>query len=159
MLWPQNSYFRGTTGTKSRCTAERLWGKRHLNGVASEFTAARSRACFSGFLTFCCGYSGGEIVLGVGGGLGGLAASGSETNGRSLRLCEKVCITFPFPVIVRRAGRAPHALILPGPWEHRARGVAHTSLGPAKPTAIIPPPQMHSQTRPPPSHLALRVVW
>lgn len=35
--------------------------------------------------------------------------------GRSLGLCEKVCIKFPFPLIVWRAGLAPHALILKGP--------------------------------------------
>lgn len=35
--------------------------------------------------------------------------------GRSLGLCEKVCIKFPFPLIVWQAGSAPHALILKGP--------------------------------------------
>lgn len=61
-----------------------------------------------------------------------LGVSGSETGnrgGRSLRLCEKVCIKFPFPLIVWRAGPAPHALILLGPGS-LSKGVTHTSQAP-----------------------------
>ena len=61
-----------------------------------------------------------------------LGVSGSGTGnrgGRSLRLCEKVCIKFPFPLIVRRAGPAPHALILLGPGS-LSKGVTHTSQAP-----------------------------
>lgn len=61
-----------------------------------------------------------------------MGVSGSETDkrgGRSWRLCEKVCIKFPFPLIVWRAGPAPHALILLGPGS-RSKGVTHTPQGP-----------------------------
>lgn len=61
-----------------------------------------------------------------------LGMSGNETDnegGRSLRLCEKVCIKFPFPLIVWQAGPAPHALILLGPGS-LSKGVTHTSQAP-----------------------------
>lgn len=61
-----------------------------------------------------------------------LGVSGSETGnrgGRSERLCEKVCIKFPFPLIVWRAGLAPHALILLGPGS-LSKSVTHTSQAP-----------------------------
>ncbi|KAM8875559.1 ankyrin repeat and MYND domain-containing protein 1-like isoform 2-T2 [Spinachia spinachia] len=57
-----------------------------------------------------------------------MGVSGSETGnrgGRSLRLCEKVCIKFPFPLIVWQTGPAPHALILLGPGS-QSNGVTHT---------------------------------
>lgn len=58
-----------------------------------------------------------------------MGVSGSETGnrgGRSPRLCEKVCIKFPFPLIVWRTGPAPHALILLGPGS-QSEAVTHTS--------------------------------
>lgn len=83
-----------------------------------------------------------------------LGVCGSETDnrgGRSLRLCEKVCIKFPFPLIVWRAGPAPHALILGGP-ESLSKGVSHTSQGPKLPLLI--PTQMPLQT----AHLHAKVA-
>lgn len=73
-----------------------------------------------------------------------LGVCGSETDnrgGRSLRLCEKVCIKFPFPLIVWWAGPAPHALILGG-LGSLSKGVSHTSQAP-KLSLLIPTQTAH----------------
>lgn len=78
--------------------------------------------CFSCFWYFV-------VVLVVGVMMVKLGVSRSEPNNsskRSQRCCEKVCIKFPFPLIVWWAGLVPHALILKGPGTWR-KGVTHTS--------------------------------
>lgn len=75
--------------------------------------ASHLSSCLSSFWVFVV--AGLEEVV--------MAVSGS---GRSERLCEKVCIKFPFPLIVWRAGLAPHAVILLGFGSWR-KGVTHTS--------------------------------
>lgn len=49
--------------------------------------------------------------------------------GRCRRLGEKVCIKFPFPLIVSLVGQIPHALIRMDPETCR-KGVTHTSQPP-----------------------------
>lgn len=72
--------------------------------------------------------------------------------GRCRRLGEKVCIKFPFPLIVSLVGQIPHALIRMDPETCR-KGVTHTS----QPPYITPmiPVQLEWWTSPLPSQSTL----
>lgn len=101
------------------------------------------------------------LCCSVGGGDSKARVFRSETNirgGRCRRLGEKVCIKFPFPLIVSLVGQIPHARIRMDPESCR-KGVTHTS----QPPYITPmiPVQLELWTSPLPSQstLILADIW